>query len=95
MVDRPDSGASTTSEEHRVREPGFDGRVREYTVKGYRGEVDMLEVEEFVTARHGSLTGGAAVEVQHGQTRVKIKEKHAYGVMVALADYFDCEVDPR
>lgn len=81
--------------DHRVREVEFDGRVRQYTKQGFKEDVEMLEVEEFVTVTHGSLGGGPAVDVQHGQTRVKIPEKHAYGVMVALADYFGCEVVNR
>lgn len=81
--------------EHRVREPGFDGRVREFTKSGWKEDVEMLAVEEFVTHQHGTLDGGPPAEVQHSQKRTEIQEKHAYGVMVALADYLGYEVVER
>lgn len=80
--------------EHRVREPGFDGRVREFTREGWEKDVEMLAVEEFETARYGGLEG-EVVETKEARERAKIREEHAYDVMLALADYLGYEVQGR
>ena len=80
---------------HRVRNAGFDGFVREHVREGYREDLEMLSVEELVECRYGSLDGDGTTVMKERRTRVSVPKKHAYDVMVALADYFGHEVRPK
>lgn len=82
-------------EDHRVRHPGFDGRVREYTREGFREDVEMLSVDERTTQKYGSIEGNGPTEVQHARTLAQIPEDEAWSVMVALADYLGYEVTAK
>lgn len=81
--------------EHKVRDPAFDGRIREFIQNGFSEDLDMIAIEERCTVQSASLTGSGPIEHEEMRTRAKFPEKHGYSVLVALADYYGYELNPR
>jgi hypothetical protein len=88
--------ADIKKETHSVHDNRFDGRVVSWERQGLDESVDMLAVEELVTTDYASLTSDGVVNSkQQSRRRAEIREEHAFGVLVALADYFDYEIRPK
>lgn len=88
------SGSERSVKEQKVNDHRFDGVVETYTKNGWRQDVEMIRVKETETDVFGSLDGDGTVERPRRVTRAEMREKHAYGVMIALAEYLDFEVRP-
>ncbi|MFP8891869.1 hypothetical protein ACLI4U_19165 (plasmid) [Natrialbaceae archaeon A-CW2] len=73
-------------------------RVEKYTRgtrEGGSEEQERVAVVRDKTVLTGTLTGDGTEEVTHKQTLANFPASHAYNVMQALADEFNCEVQER
>ena len=84
------------SDERLTRAPRYSSpTAKTYTREGFEEDQERVKVVRSKTVQTGTLTGTGMTETAVEETLADMPAGNAYNVMRALAEHFNCEVNPR